>query len=215
MPDRDGVLAHQNLLRQQPKDLLTFCNIESVSPRPNPSAEISEAVNQAQVLVLVGGGRLQRLQLRLDGLLLLAQFRDAMAQLVQAEQVFLIRRDQALHSVRQSGLLSLQAVNSPSKGIRISGGFQPAVQFGLDQAGIFQQPDDLRPDSCVEIVLADRAAVTESTFQMPIGIRTQAAVVVDLVAGRSELRSGRAHSRNCSQTSIPCSKVGSMVRRGE
>jgi hypothetical protein len=79
MSDRDGILAHQNLLCQQPKDLLTFCNIESVSPRPNPSAEISEAVNQAQVLGLVGSGRLQRLQLRLDRLLLLAQFRDAVA----------------------------------------------------------------------------------------------------------------------------------------
>jgi hypothetical protein len=116
-------------------------------------------------------------------LLLLAQFRDAAAELVQAEQLFLIRRDQALHPVGQPGLLSLQTVHSLSKGIHVSGGFQPAVQFGLNQTGIFQQPQDLRPDGGIEIVLTNRATVTESPLQMPVGIRTQAPVVVDLVPG--------------------------------
>jgi hypothetical protein len=40
MSDRDGVFTHQNLFSQQPKNLLTFRNIEGVSPCPNPSAEI-------------------------------------------------------------------------------------------------------------------------------------------------------------------------------
>jgi hypothetical protein len=93
-------------------------------------------------------------------------------QLVQTDQVLLISRNQALHSVCQSHTFFLQAVSSPSKWIRISGGFQPAVQFALDQTGIFQQPDDFRPDRRIEIVLADRAAVAWCTFQMSIGIGT-------------------------------------------
>ena len=36
---------------------------------------------------------------------------------------------------------------------------QPAVEFALDQAGIFEQPDDLGPYDLIEKILADRAVV--------------------------------------------------------
>jgi hypothetical protein len=63
MPDRDGVLVHQDFFDQQPKDLLTGHDIERVGSCLNPSAEIGEAVNQVQVLGLVGSGRFKGFQL--------------------------------------------------------------------------------------------------------------------------------------------------------
>lgn len=79
MPDRDGVLVHQDFFDQQPKDLLPGHDIERVDSGSDPSAEIGEAVNQVQVLGLVGSGRFKGLQLRLDCMVLLAQFWDPAA----------------------------------------------------------------------------------------------------------------------------------------
>jgi hypothetical protein len=53
---------------------------------------------------LVDGRHLQRLQLRLDRLLLLAEFRRAAAKLLQRDQALLIGSQQAFHTLRHARL---------------------------------------------------------------------------------------------------------------
>jgi hypothetical protein len=42
--------------------------------------------------------------------------------------------------------------------ISVACGLQPAVELALDQAGLFEQLDDLGPCDPIEKILADRAA---------------------------------------------------------
>jgi hypothetical protein len=55
---------------------------------------------------LVDGRHLQRLQLRFNRLLLLADFRRAAAKLLQRDQALLIGSQQAFHALRQARLIS-------------------------------------------------------------------------------------------------------------
>jgi len=59
-----------------------------------------------------------------------------------------------------------------------------AIDFGLNQARIVQQPDDLTPDELIKIVLSDWTILTNRPVQPSISIRTDAAIVVQFVLRR-------------------------------
>ena len=170
MADRDGFAAHEDLLHQYPQDLLTLGHIQRVRPRPQPCAKIGERFDQPQVLRLVGGSRLQRMHFGLKRVVLLAELRHAAAQLFQAHQTFLIGDQQPVHALGQPCVISVQLVFALLQGVGIPGRIQPAVQFLLDDGGIFQQPQEFVPDHRIQIVLAYRRIVANRSFEMTISI---------------------------------------------
>ena len=60
---------------------------------------------------------------------------------------------------------------------------QAAIEFRLDEPGIFDELDDLVPHDRIEKVLADRTIVADRSTGAPPRVRAQAAIVVDLVPG--------------------------------
>lgn len=166
MANRDGFAAHEDLLHQYPQDLLTLGHIQRVRSRPQPCTEIGKCFNQPQVLRLIGGSRLQRLQFGLNRVVLLAELRHAAAQLFQAHQAFLIGDQQPVHALGQPCVISVQLVFALFQGVGILGRFQPAVQFLLDDGGIFQQPQELVPDHRIQIVLAHWRIFANRSFEM-------------------------------------------------
>jgi hypothetical protein len=56
---------------------------------------------------------------------------------------------------------------------------QPAVELALDQAGLFEQLDDLGPCDPIEKILADRAAVAKRSAEPAPGIGTETTIIID------------------------------------
>ena len=177
--DGDRFPAHEDLFHQQSQDLLPLGHVQRVCPRPQPCAEIGERLDQPQILGLIAGGRFQRLQFGLNGLVLLAKLRHSAAQLVQTHQAFLISNQQPVHALRQPSMIPAQLLLPLLQRIGIPGRFQPAVQLLLNDAGIFQQPHDFGPDHCIELVLTNRRVFADGALEMTIRVRTNAAVVIE------------------------------------
>src|ERR1700736_3365350 len=62
---------------------------------------------------------------------------------------------------------------------------EPAVKLALDQAGLFEQLDDLGPCDPIEKILADRAAVANRSAEPAPGIGTETTIVIDRAGARS------------------------------
>jgi len=86
MADDQSILSHQDLFDQQAQDFLLVAHVQSIRPRAQLRTETGERFRQPQAMRLVGAGSLQRLPFGLQRLLLLAEFRHASAQLLQARQ---------------------------------------------------------------------------------------------------------------------------------
>jgi hypothetical protein len=156
MTNRKGIPAHQDLFHQQAHDFLPLGHLQRIRPQPQPGREIGERFDQPQAVSLVGRGRVQRLQFSLNRLLLLAEVRHPTAKLLQACQTFLIGVQQAIHALLQPGMFPVQQFLSLFQRIGFLGRFQPALQFLLNHARIFQQPQELLPDYGIEVVLTNR-----------------------------------------------------------
>jgi hypothetical protein len=75
MTDGDAVRTDPNFSDERAHDLLPLRDVERLGARPQAGAELGERVAQAQIAGLINGGRLDRLPLRRDRLLLRAQRR--------------------------------------------------------------------------------------------------------------------------------------------
>jgi hypothetical protein len=74
----------------------------------------------------------------------------------------------------------LQHVDAALGGIGIAGNFQATIKFRLDEAWILDELDNLVPHDRIKQVLADRMIVTNRSTEMPVAIRSQATIIVDL-----------------------------------
>ena len=72
MTDRKRLPSHQDLLHQQTQDFLLLSYLQRIGPHLQPATEISERFRQSQTVGLVRRGCFQRLQFRLNRLLLFA-----------------------------------------------------------------------------------------------------------------------------------------------
>jgi hypothetical protein len=104
--DRECISVHQDLLHQQSQNRLAIFDGHRVGIRAEACPEVAERLHQAQVFSFVGSHRFQRLQFRLDSLLLFAEFRHAAAQLIKAHQSVLIGGQQPVHVFRQTALVA-------------------------------------------------------------------------------------------------------------
>ena len=61
------------------------------------------------------------------------------------------------------------------------GSDEPTIQFLLDQTGLFEQSDHLRPDDLIEQLLSNEAAVvTNRAAEFAPAVGADALVIVDL-----------------------------------
>lgn len=179
MANSDCVPTHEDFFDKQPQDLLSFGDIQGIGTCSQAAAKISECLNQPQILGLIGCGRFQRLQFRLNGLVLAAEFGHAAAQLFQTHQSILIGCQQPIHALRQPAMIPVQLLLPPLQRIGIPGRLQPAVELLLNDFGILQQPHDLAPDHGIQLVLANGRIFADRTLEMTIGVRTDASVVIE------------------------------------
>src|ERR1700757_1893287 len=70
-----------------------------------------------------------------------------------------------------------------AQGISLARRLHTPIELRLYQCGIFQQSNNLAPDELVQIVLAHRTIVAQRSTQMPIGIGTEAAIVIERALG--------------------------------
>ena len=75
-------------------------------------------------------------------------------------------------------MIPVQAFFTLFQRIGIPRRFQSAVQFFLNDIGIFQQPHNLGPDDRIQLILTNRRIFTHGAFEMAICVRTDAAVII-------------------------------------
>jgi len=80
-----------------------------------------------------------------------------LAQLRKRHQSFLIRGDQAFAVLLNPHLLPAQLFLPVAQGVGVSCYRATAINLGLDQLRIFQQPYDLAPYELIQIILSDWA----------------------------------------------------------
>jgi hypothetical protein len=110
VPDRDCLPANEDLFHQQPQDLLPLGHVQCLAPRLQSCTEIGERLDQSQIFGLIAGGRFQRLQFSLNGLIVLAEFWHPATELLETRQTFLVGNQQAVHSLRQSCTIPAQLI---------------------------------------------------------------------------------------------------------
>ncbi len=182
MANDDAFVLDQDLLDNQADDPLPLLNVEGVSGATQPAEECREGFGEAQIDGSVIDLIEDRQQFRLQGVFALPQFRHASPQLVEREKLFLIGGQQSVDALAGPGHLSVQDVLPLPRGVGCSSRRQPAIELVLDQAGILQQSDDLRPHNPIEEVLTNRATIANRPAKAPPGVGTQASVIMDFTS---------------------------------
>jgi hypothetical protein len=90
VPDGDRLPAYQDLFHKQPENLLPFRHVQRLRPLPQSCVEVSQRLDEPQILGLIAGSRFQRQQFSLNRLILLAEFWHAATELFQTHQTFLV-----------------------------------------------------------------------------------------------------------------------------
>jgi len=107
MANDDRVVADQNLLYQQADDPLTFENVECFGRGAQATEERRQCLCQAQIGGAILLLRSDRLQFGMHGPFPLAQLRQPASQLVQRQQILLIRGHQPLDALAHPRQIAL------------------------------------------------------------------------------------------------------------
>ena len=170
MPDDDGVVADQDLLDNETHDPLALLDIEGLGGGAQPGEEAGQGFREAEIDGAVVHLIQDCLQLRLRGVLALAQVRHSPAEFVERQQIFLIGGQEAIRALADPGQIALQGLLAQPGRVGRPGCRQPAIELVPDQAGVFQQTDDLGPHHLIDEILANRTVVAHRAAQMPPGV---------------------------------------------
>ena len=177
MADGQRVEPDPDFFDDEAHDLLSYADIERVRARAERGPELSQRFAQAQIARLVDGRELERLAFRREDVLLGPERRHPVAQLVERGQLVLVRGDQPLDAVRQPRQLTGELLDTLATGIRVPGGVEPAIQFGLDQGRILEEAQDLAPHERIELILPHGTIRTDRPRPLAIPLAPPAAVV--------------------------------------
>lgn len=178
MADRDVVVADQDLPDDEPDDLLALLDGQVLGVGGEPCAEAFECLGELEVGLGVVQLGVERVQLGLHGGLTLAQLRCAGAQFLERDQLLLVAVEQPAYCGLGAGEVALERGPTPGGRVRGAHRLKPAVDLGLDQCRVFEQPEHSAPDELVDLCEADRPVLADAPFgaAMPVGAR--AAVVL-------------------------------------
>ena len=138
MPDDDLVIADEDFLDEKPQDALAFQYVEDPRRRPQSRKERGQRFSKAQVGCAVDRLVDDRLQFGVVGLFAPPQVRHALAQLVQREKAFLIGGEQAIDALADASEIAAESLLTAFGRVGFARGCEPAVEFVLDELGIFE-----------------------------------------------------------------------------
>jgi retron-type reverse transcriptase len=156
--DRDAVVddhsvgTNEHLLDQQPQHPLALGDRGGRGGMAQPAEEALQVLGELEGGLLVDQLRLERVELGGQGVLFGAQGGHAAAQLVQAEQLFLVGLNESADGGGGAGLLAVQAGLGGGGGVGGAQLGQAPVELAADQGGVGQQPGHVLPDDLVEVV---------------------------------------------------------------
>src|SRR6202023_356479 len=185
VPDDDSVVSDRDLLDQQSDHALTLDYVESFGGRAQTGEKPGQRFSETQIGGAVGRLVCDRLQLGAGRVLAPTQLGHAVAQLIERKEVFLVGGEQARNALLQTSEIAAKPIFATLCRIGVACGLQPAVELALDQAGLFEQLDDLGPCDAIEKILADRAAVAKRSAEPAPGIGTETTIVIDRAGARS------------------------------
>jgi retron-type reverse transcriptase len=186
--DDDRVVIDQHLLDDQPHDALTFDHVEGLGGHAHPRQKRRECLCETEIRCPLARLIRDRLQLGAQCLFALAQEWHPLAQLLQRQQVFLIRGQHALDALPDTEQIAVQRLLALPCRVGGASHGKPAIQFLLNQRGTLEQPNDLRPDDLIQEVLAHGSAVAAWSAEMAPRIRANTAIVVDQARARPRRR---------------------------
>ena len=159
MPDGDAVIVNQDLLDQQPEDLLALVDVEGFRGFAQTPEKAVQRIGQPQDDGFIGPPVPQGLQFAPQALLALAQVGHPATQFIERQQIFLIGGHQALHALENAGQVAGHLSLAPPRRAMGLGSVEAAVDLLSDQDGILQQAQHFGPNQAVQQVLADRPGV--------------------------------------------------------
>ena len=125
----------------------------------------------------------ERVQVRAEGRFALAQLGGAGAELVERDQLFLVAVDQSPQRALRMRKVALEPVAAVAGWVLGAECLKAPLDLGLDQLGVLQQRDYLRPDELVDLVNANWAGGADASLGAAEAVGSRAAVVVVHVPG--------------------------------
>ncbi|MEU9244428.1 hypothetical protein [Streptomyces sp. NPDC048385] len=184
VPDGDLLGADQDVLDEEPQDALTLGNLGAFCVVAELGEEAFEVVGELEVGIAVGDLCVQSGELTAQVTLPGTQIGHPGAELVEGDELLLERFDHAGDRRGGLGQARLDLAAPTGGGVGRAGAFQPVVDLGPDQVRVGDHADDVVPDDGVEVVGADGLVGADPAALVAVVVRTQAPVVVDLLAGR-------------------------------
>ncbi len=187
MANHDRVIADEHLLDEQAHEALPLQDVQRIRRRPQPGKKRRECFREAQIhrplARLIG----DRLQLGAQRLLALTQRRHPLAQLLERQEVFLIGGEYPLDALAHAHQFALHRLFALFRGVGGARGSESPIEFVLNQSRILEQPNDLGPDELIQEILSHGSVVAARAAEVPPGVRSDAAIVVD----QARTRTGR------------------------
>src|SRR5450755_227730 len=180
MSDGDAVVVDDDLLDEQSDDALAFEHVQALHLRAQTLEEFAQRVSKSKICGLIDELGTQRFEFCLQPCLALPQLGHSPAQLVQAEEILLVGRQQPLNAPLGLQQLAGGSVLVLLGRMRRARGFDAPGQLRLDQRRIFKQSSDLGPHGLLEQIEPDGRSAAARLALIAPGVRTQASVVVDL-----------------------------------
>ena len=176
MTDGNAVGPDANFSDKRADNLLPLRDAEGLGPRAQTGAEFGQRVGQAEIPGLIHGGRVDRLALRREGLLLRAKGRHAGPQVLQRHQLLLVGGDEAIHGRRHPDLLPRELVDPLPCGISLPRRVAPSREFRFDERRILEEPQHLPPHERIEIGLPRDGSRADRAVRVLVALASPAAV---------------------------------------
>jgi hypothetical protein len=106
----------------------------------------------------------ENVQLCAEGRFALAQLGGAGAELLERDQLFLVAVDQSPQRALRTRKVTLEPVAAVAGWVLGAERLKAPLDLGLDQLGVLQQRDYLRPDQLVDVVDADGASSADASL---------------------------------------------------
>jgi hypothetical protein len=169
--DGDVVFADQDLFDDQPDDLLALLDAEVLGVGSEPCAEAGERLGELEVGLGVVQLGVESVQLGLHGGLAFAHLGRAGAEFFERDQLLLVAVQQPAQRGLRAGEVALERVPTPGGWVRCPHHLKAAIDLGLDQSRVLEQPEHPGPDELVDLGEADRSVLADATFgaAVPVG----------------------------------------------
>ena len=165
--DHDRVVVDEHFFHDETDDTLSLKDVQRIGRLVQPREKGRERLCQAQIRRAISGLVGDRLQLRAQRLLALAQPRHPLPQLLKRHEILLIGGEQPLDALANAYQIQLHRLLACLRRVGRASGGKPPIKLLLNQQGILEQPHDLGPHDLIQQVLPHGVAIAPATAQVP------------------------------------------------